>query len=542
MTPRRQDSDGRGASELKDVNSHDRSHDKRLLGSTFAVAVPTLLSRILGYVRDYFQAVFLGTSRGADAFTIAYIIPNLLRRLTGEGAMTAAFVPVFTQAKKEKSKEELWTFANYFFFDLTVVMAVLTVLGIIFSPLLVKIIGFGFKDIQGKWPLTVALTRMMFPYIFFISLAALAMGILNSFHRFFVPAFTPVLLNICIVGLAVVFAGRAKEPTYVFAAGVLLGGLCQLAFQIPFLWKQGMRFKFGLSFTHPGIRRVVKLTIPGVLGVGVYQVNFALSRAFASALEEGSVASLYYASRIQELALGIFSIALSIALLPAFSEQAAGEDIAGMKRTLAFSLKLIFLITWPAAAGLLVLNRPIIQVLFQHGLFDAHSTGMAAACLLYFSVSLPFISGVKILAPAFFSLKDTRTPVVIAFFVMIVYILSSVVLMGPLRVGGIALALSLSQVVNFLALFIYLERKIGKIEKKTFLVSAFKSLLAAGIMGAVIRLIIRGFDFARLSFPKQAGLLTAAIVLGLALYIAISAVINREDIKSLKILLSRRKA
>jgi putative peptidoglycan lipid II flippase len=506
------------------------------------VAVPTLLSRILGYVRDYFQAVFLGTSRGADAFTIAYIIPNLLRRLTGEGAMTAAFVPVFTQAKKEKSKEELWTFANYFFFDLTVVMAVLTVLGIIFSPLLVKIIGFGFKDIQGKWPLTVTLTRMMFPYIFFISLAALAMGILNSFHRFFVPAFTPVLLNICIIGLAVVFAGRAKEPAFVFAAGVLLGGICQLAFQIPFLWKQGMRFKFGLSFTHPGIRRVVKLTIPGVLGVGIYQFNFALSRAFASALEEGSVASLYYASRVQELTLGVFSVALSIALLPAFSEQAAGQDIPGMKRTLAFSLKLIFLVTWPAAAGLLVLNRPIIQVLFQHGLFDAQSTGMTAACLLYFSVSLPFISGVKILAPAFFSLKDTRTPVVIAIFVMIVYVLSSALLMGPLRVGGIALALSLSQVVNFLALFYYLERKIGEIEKKAVLASAFKSLLASGMMGVVIWLIIRGLHFARLSFFKQAGLLTAAVVLGLALYIAISALINREDIKSLRILLSRRKA
>jgi putative peptidoglycan lipid II flippase len=541
MTLGRAHSDGRGVSELKDENSHHRSHDKRLLRSTFAVAVPTLLSRILGYIRDYFQAVFLGTSRGADAFTIAYIIPNLLRRLTGEGAMTAAFVPVFTQAKKEKSKEELWTFANYFFFDLTVVMAVLTVLGIIFSPLLVKIIGFGFKDIQGKWSLTVALTRMMFPYIFFISLAALAMGILNSFHRFFVPAFTPVLLNICIIALAIAFAGRAKEPAYVFAAGVLLGGICQLAFQIPFLWKQGMRFKFGLSFTHPGILRVVKLTIPGVLGVGIYQVNFALSRAFASALEEGSVASLYYASRVQELTLGIFSVALSIALLPAFSEQAAGEDITGMKRTLAFSLKLIFLVTWPAAAGLLVLNRPIIQVLFQHGLFDAQSTGLTAACLLYFSVSLPFISGVKILAPAFFSLKDTRTPVLIAFFVMIVYILSSVLLMGPLRVGGIALALSLSQVVNFLALFYYLERKIGKIEKKAFLVSASKSLLASGLMGAVIWLIIRGLHFAQLSFFKQVGFLIAAIVLGLALYIAICAIINREDIKNLRILLSRRK-
>jgi putative peptidoglycan lipid II flippase len=541
MTLRRAHSSAPGASELKDGNSHHQSHSKRLLRSTFAVAVPTLLSRILGYVRDYFQAVFLGTSRGADAFTIAYIIPNLLRRLTGEGAMTAAFVPVFTQAKKEESKDKLWTFANYFFFDLTVVMAGLTVLGIIFSPFLVKIIGFGFKDIQGKWPLTVALTRMMFPYIFFISLAALAMGILNSFHRFFVPAFTPVLLNVCIIGLAVVFAGRAKEPAYVFAAGVVLGGILQLAFQIPFLWKQGMRFKFGLSFTHPEIRRVARLTIPGVLGVGIYQVNFALSRALATALEEGSVAALYYASRIQELTLGIFSIALSIALLPAFSEQAAAEDIPGMKKTLTFSLKLIFLVTWPAAAGLLVLNRPIIQVLFEHGLFDAQSTGTTAACLLYFSMSLPFISGVKILAPAFFSLKDTRTPVVIAFVVMIVYLLSSVLLMGPLRVAGIALALSLSQVVNFLALFTSLEKKIGKIEKKAFLASAFKSLLASAVMGAVIWLLIRGLPFGRLSFSSQAGLLVAAIVLGIALYVALCAVINREDIKSLRILLSRRK-
>jgi len=506
------------------------------------VAVPTLLSRILGYVRDYFQAVFLGTSRGADAFTIAYIIPNLLRRLTGEGAMTAAFVPVFTQAKKEKSKDELWRFADVFFFDLTVVMAVLTILGIVFSPFLVKIIGFGFKNVEGKWDLTVVLTRMMFPYIFFISLAALAMGILNSFHRFFVPALTPVLLNLCIIGLAALFAGRAKEPAYVFAAGVLLGGFCQLAFQIPFLWKQGMRFKFGLSFAHPGVRKVLRLTIPGVLGVGIYQVNFAISRAFASALEEGSVASLYYASRIQELTLGLFSVALSIALLPAFSEQAAAEDIQGMKRTLAFSLKLIFLITWPAAAGLLVLNKPIIQVLFQHGLFNAESTALTAACLLYFSLSLPFISGVKILAPAFFSLKDTRTPVIIAFFVMIVYILSSLVLMGPLKVGGIALALSLSQVVNFLTLFFYLERKIGKIETKMFLASAMRSLVAASVMGAAVWLFIGRFDFSRLRLLEQAGVLAAAIVIGLALYLTISAVINREDMAGLRRLLPGKKA
>ncbi|MGB8952586.1 MAG: murein biosynthesis integral membrane protein MurJ [Candidatus Aminicenantales bacterium] len=512
-----------------------------ILKSAAAVAFPTLLSRILGYVRDYLQAYYLGTSRGADAFTIAYIIPNLLRRLTGEGAMTAAFVPVFTEIKKEKTRKEIWKFANYFFFDLTVVMAALTILGIIFSPLLVRAVAFGFKDIQGKWELTVILTRIMFPYVFLISLAALAMGILNSFYKFFVPAFTPVLLNLAIISGALVFAGKAREPAVVFAVGVVLGGLLQLFFQVPYLWKEGMRFRFGLSFTHPAVRKVVKLTIPGIFGVGIYQINFALSRAFASALEEGSVASLYYASRIQELTLGLFTIALSIALLPAFSEQAVFQDMEGMKKTLSFSLKLIFLITLPAAAGLLVLNRPIIQVLFQRGLFDAHSTSMSASCLFYFALSLPLLSGVKILAPAFFSLKDTKTPVIISFFVMLIYIVFSFILMHPLRVGGIALALTLSQIFNFLGLFFFLERKIGRIEKGKFLLSALKSAVSAALMGAFLWIFIQQFEFARLDILNRVIVLFSAVLLGLASYILLNLVINPEDMKSLKRAFSREK-
>jgi len=282
----------------------EREKNRKLIRSTFAVAAPTFLSRIFGFLRDVIQAFYLGTSRSGDAFTIAYVIPNLLRRLTGEGAMTAAFVPVFTQLKKEKSKAELWKFANAFFFDLTLVMALLTVLGIVFSPLLVRIIAFGFKGIQGKWELTTMLTRLMFPYIFLISLAALAMAILNSFHKFFVPAFTPVLFNLSIIGAALLFAPRAKEPAFVFAGGVVLGGVLQLAFQLPWLWKQGMRFKFGLSFSHPAVRKVGKLMVPGIFGFGIYQINFAISRMIASLLEEGSVASLYFASRVQELTLG----------------------------------------------------------------------------------------------------------------------------------------------------------------------------------------------------------------------------------------------
>jgi len=194
---------------------------KKLLRSTLAVSVPTLFSRIFGYLRDMIQAYYMGTGRSADAFTIAYIIPNLLRRLTAEGAMTAAFVPVFSRLKSKESRDELWKFANAFFFDLTVIMAGIVVLGMIFSPLLVKVIGVGFQDAQGKLDLTIALTRMMFPYIFLVSLSALAMAVLNSFHTFFVPALTPVLFNLAVITLAVCFAGRSQEPAYVFAAGVV---------------------------------------------------------------------------------------------------------------------------------------------------------------------------------------------------------------------------------------------------------------------------------------------------------------------------------
>lgn len=518
-----------------------KEQKKRLIKSTFVVASPTLLSRIFGFFRDVIQAFYLGTSRSGDAFTIAYVIPNLLRRLTGEGAMTAAFVPIFTRMKKQKSKEDLWRFANIFFYDMTLIMAALMVLGIVFAPWLVKVISFGFKGIEGKWELTTALTRIMFPYIFLISLAALAMAILNSFHKFFVPAFTPVLFNLAIISIALLFAKSAKEPAYVFAVGVVLGGILQLAFQIPFLWRRGMRFNFRLSFAHPAVRKVALLMVPGIFGVGISQINFALSRMIASSLEEGSVASLYFASRVQELTLGLFSIALSIALLPTFSDFAAHRDIQGIKKTLIFSHKLVFLITLPAMVGLLILNRPIIQVLFERGVFDAQSTAMSASCLFFFAFSLPFISGVKILAPAFYSLKDTKTPVVVAFFVMLSYISLSLILMSPMRVGGIALALSLSSVLNFILLFVLLERKIGGIERREIFVSFLKSAFSAAVMGVVVWVFIRNFDFHGLVFIKQLAVLLAAVSMGVVIYVVFHLLFNHEDLRNLKDIFSRDK-
>lgn len=516
-----------------------KSRNRRILRSTAAVAAPTVLSRVLGYLRDMLQAYYMGTSRGMDEYTIAYTIPNLLRRLTAEGAMTAAFIPVFTQIREKETREKLWRFANLFFYDLAFLMTALTVVGILAAPLLVKFIALGYGKVPGKWELTIVLTRIMFPYIFVISMAALAMAILNSFKKFFVPAFTPVLFNLVIIAAALFFAGEAEEPSLVFAGGVVAGGILQLAFQLPFLWKKGMRFTFGLSFKHPAVRRIARLMVPGIFGVGIAQINMAISRMIASSLESESVAALYYSSRVQELTLGIFSIALSIALLPTFSELSAQKDMEGMKRTLSFSMRLIFFISMPAMVGLLVLSQPIIQILFQRGAFDSHSTALSSGCLFFFAIGIPFISGVKILAPVFYSLKDTKTPVYVAAGVMVSYIALSFLLMGPMRVSGLALAYSLSSFFNFAALFFLLEKKIGSFNRRTILLSGIKSTLFAFLMGGAVWMFFHRFDFNSLAFPEKLGIMGAAITIGLVTYTLLNLLFNHEDLRGLKGLFSR---
>ena len=279
--------------------------------------------------------------------------------------------------------------------------------------------------------------------------------------------------------------------------------------------------------------------VPGMFGAGIVQINYAISRMIATLLGKESVASLYFSSRIQELTLGIFSIALSIALLPTFSDQAIRQDIQGMKRTLVFSFKLIFFVTLPAMVGLIVLRRPVVQVLFERGVFDERSTDLCALCLFYFAFGIPFISGVKILAPAFYSFKDIKTPVFVAFFVMLVYIGLSLVLMNPLQVGGIALALSLSSVFNFGLLLFLLEKKIGRIEKKEMVASGIKSIIFAGVMGAAVWFFMKQHDFQYLVFLKQLTLLAAAVSVGILVYLCLNLLFNHEDLKTLRDAFSR---
>ncbi|HPW16900.1 MAG TPA: murein biosynthesis integral membrane protein MurJ [Candidatus Aminicenantes bacterium] len=520
---------------------HD-DRKRRLIRSTAAVAAPTLASRLLGYVRDLLQAYYLGTGDSADAFTIAYTIPNLFRRLTGEGAMTPAFVPTFTELKRDRPREALWSFGGAFFWDLALVMAAVTALGAVFAPGLVKVVAYGFRDVAGKWGLTIFMTRVMFPYLFFITLAALASGILNAFGRFFVPASTPILFNLAVIIAVAARAGSSREPALVFAAGVVAGGVLQLAVQVPFLWKEGMRFTFRPSFRDPAVRRVGRLMLPGVFGASVYQVNFALSRMFASGLEKGSASALYYASRIEELSLGLFSIALAAALLPAFSEQAAARAMDEMKETLGFSLRLTAIVSFPAAAGLAALNAPIMRTLFERGAFGAASTSVAASCLAFFAVGLPFVSAVKVVAPAFFSLKDTRTPVAVGAAVVLVNAGLSLALMGRLRVGGLALALSLSQVLHFVLLLAGLERKVGPTGKGRWMAGAAKAAAAAAVMGAALRAAWPALGVDAAPFAARAAALLGAIAAGMALYAGLLWLVSPADMRSVVRFLKRAAA
>jgi putative peptidoglycan lipid II flippase len=459
---------------------------KQILKSASIISLVTIVSRILGYVRDQRIALLLGTSPAADAYVLAYRIPNLFRRLVAEGSMTASFIPVFTGYMRERSKEEVWDFANRLFWTLALVAAVITVLGMVFSPGVVHL--FAGKNIAA--PEAVDLNRIIFPYLFFIALAALAMGILNCFHIFGLPAATPVVLNIATI--AFTFAAFRKyfnDPATSIAVGVLVGGVLQFLIQVPSLVQKGMTFKFGISFKHPAIRNVSRLMIPRLFGIGIGQINLFIDTKFATAamMPAGSLAALYLADRVMELVLGGYAIAVATAILPMMSHQAAANDYESLKKTLTFSVRIVAFITIPAALGLMILREPIIRVLFQHGEFVAASTRLTARALLYYAVGLPALATVKLIVPAFYSTKDTKTPVIVASISLAINIVLNILFMGPLfkkvQNGGPALATALACYFDFFALFIIFRLRYGAMGTMEIIRSFSKIFLCSGIMG-----------------------------------------------------------
>ncbi len=490
------------------------STNKSVARSATLISFATLISRVLGFVRDVVIARLFGVYTIAQAFVIAFRIPNLLRDFVGEGATNAAFVPVFSEYQHKRTKEEFWELANVVLNLLLVILSLITLLGVIFSPVIVRLIAPGFVESPDKFWATVELNRYIFPYILLISLAAYCMGILNSLKHFAAPAFAPCLLNISIIVFALLFGEGIKG----LALGVLVGGVLQLAVQVPVLYQKGFRFKLPKTFNHPGARTIGKLMLPRVLSTSIYQLNNFVDSIFGSLafiVGEGGVAVLYFSYRLIQFPLGLFSTALSQAILPTFSTQALEDNHANLKHTLSWGLRATFFVMIPASVAFMVLSNPMVTTLFGGGKFDAYSARLTASALFFYSVGLFAYGGTRILQSCFFSLKDTVTPTKVSALALVMNIIFCVGLMFPLKIAGIALATSVSGIISFFVLFVLLEKKIGDFGNRQVIFSAARILLASLCMGGVCYLISRNLagmnKFALLGLEAFAGVVTYAL-------------------------------
>jgi putative peptidoglycan lipid II flippase len=439
---------------------------RTLLKKSAIVSVMTLSSRILGLVRDVVFARMFGASLVMDAFLVANRIPNMLRRFFAEGAFSQGFVPVMARYRETHSEAEAREFAAAVAGTLGLVLFVVTVIGVVAAPVLVAIVAPGFIDDDGRFDLATLMLRFTFPYLLFVSLTAFAGGVLNTYGRFAVPAFTPVLLNVVLISFAVWLAPTLEEPGMALAYAVLVAGIVQLAFQLPYLRAISMLSWPRWRPAHDGVKRVVRLMLPAIFGSSVAQLNILIGGILASLLGVGKISLLYYADRLMEFPLGIFGIALATVTLPYLSRQHANESRAAFAATLDWSMRLVVLISLPAAVGLIVLAEPLVATIFYGGAFTGNDVALAGLALQAFSIGLIGFSYVKILAPAYFAREDTVTPVRVGLVALAVNFLLSVALVLYLtRIdyagthAGLALATSVAALLNAALLYRGLNRE-----------------------------------------------------------------------------------
>jgi len=517
------------------------SENTRVTKAAGVVGAATFLSRIFGFIRDVVIAWFFGAGFASDAFFVAFRIPNLLRRLFAEGSLSIAFIPIFTEYLSNRGKAEAFHLARSAVRMLSILLAAAAVAGILLSPVIVRVIAPGFAGSPEKLSLTITLTRIMFPYIFFIGLVALCMGILNVLGHFAAPALAPVFLNIAMIGAVLLISPHLTQPVFGLAIGVLIGGALQLLLQVPFLIKKGCYFWQKANLAHPGLKRVGNLMLPAVFGAAVYQINILVNTLLASLLPEGSVSYLYYADRLVQFPLGIFAIATATAVLPSLSRQAAAKDFQALKGTFAYAVKFVFFITIPAMVGLIVLREPIVSLLFKRGAFDAVSTRMTAEALLYYAIGLWAFSAVRIVVSTFYALQDTKTPVRMAVLSIIANILLGVILMQWLSHGGLALATSLASMLNLVLLLRALRTRFGSLEWGDMRVSVYKTMMASVAMGGIVR--VTAFYVIPAGNRTGSGLfwgLFGCIFVGLVCYGAFSFLIKSAELKAVLNLLRFR--
>ena len=518
--------------------STDKSSHRQVARSAGIIGSATLLSRLLGFIRDVVIARLFGTAIYAQAFVIAFRIPNLFRDFVGEGAANAAFVPVFSEYSLRHTKDEFWELANTVLNLLLIILVSIVLIGILFSPLIVRLIAPGFVAAPDKLAATILLNRLVFPYLILISLAAYSMAILNSLKHFTIPAFAPCLLNISII-LCASFLGEGIRG---LASGILIGGILQLAIQIPVLYKKGFRLKLFRSFRNPAALTIGRLMVPRVVSSSIYQLNNFVDSIFGSLVwivGEGGVAVLYFSYRLIQFPLGIFSTALSQAILPTFSTQALAEDRAALKPTLCWGIRATFFVMLPVSLGFMVLARPLVDTLFGAGKFDTRSVSLTAAALFFYSIGLFAYGATRILQSCFFALKDTLTPTKVSGVSLVLNVILNLLLMFPLKVSGIALATSVSGIVSFILLFALLKKKIGDFGTKEITVSFIKIMLAGLCMSVLCSLFYRNVVM-RLPLHKFISL-GFALVLAVLSYCAFCFILRVREMEELWRWISRRK-
>ena len=517
------------------------SEQHKIAKAATTIGIGTFLSRLLGFFRDMVIANFFGAGMAADAFFVAFRLPNLWRRLVGEGSLTISFIPVYTEYLTKRSEEETREVTHIAFTIAGVILFIMTILGILFSPILIRMIAPGFTEIPEKFQLTVTLNQIIFPYLFFMGLFALSMGILNSLRHFFAPAIAPIFLNISIIVSVLLFYGVLQKPVIALALGVLAGGMLQFLFQIPFLMKRGISFRLNFNFRHPAIKRIGYLMVPGLIGTAVYQLNVFVDTIFASFLPGGSVSYLFFADRLMEFPLGIFAIAIGMASLPSLSELASRGNMDELKETLSFTFRMVSFISIPAMVGLIALKTPIINLLLQRGRFDYSATVMTARALLCYSVGLWAIAGARTIVPAFYSLQDTWTPLKIALICLGANVVLISILISPLQHAGLALATSLSSVLNLILLFRKLNQKLGGFDMKKNIECLLRIVSCALPMGLVAYLICSLGNWTITgNVVEKCLLLVAGIAVGLGVYIGCSFWVKNEEMLFLLRMIKRR--
>ncbi len=419
----------------------------------------TMLSRVLGFVRDAIIARFFGAGASADAFFVAFKLPNLLRRIFAEGAFSQAFVPILAEYKNQQGDEATRTFIAYIAGMLTLILALVTAGGIVAAPWIIYVTAPGFVDSADKYALTTSLLQVTFPYIFLISLASLAGAILNTWNRFSVPAFAPTLLNVSMIFFAVFLAPYFDPPIMALAWACLVGGVLQLVYQLPHLKKIGMLVLPKISFRNSGVWRVIRLMGPAILGVSVAQISLIINTIFASFLQSGSVSWMYYADRLMELPSGVLGVALGTILLPSLAKSFTSGNHEEYRRLMDWGLRLCFLLALPCAVALAILSEALTVSLFQYENFSAFDALMTQRALVAYCVGLMGMIVVKILAPGFYSRQNIKTPVKIAIATLILTQLMNLAFIGPLQHAGLALSIGLASCFNAGVLYWQLRKQ-----------------------------------------------------------------------------------